>query len=212
VARERMGRAARIVGVDVSEPMLAVAATVAPDIEWRAGDAAALPVAANENFDAVVCQQGLQFFANKEAALRESRRVSASGAQVVMAVWRSATEMPPLHDLQQVAERHFGPIDDRRYGFDDSGLLESMLVDAGFRDVRVEVETRTVSFTPGGAFVQLNALAFAGMSATARAMGDEARNETLARIVEESKAVLPPRSFDGTLEFQMATNLALGRA
>jgi hypothetical protein len=50
------------------------------------------------------------------------------------------------------------------------------------------------------------------MSANARAMQEEARAEILARIVEESKQALPPSAYEGTLEFRMVTNLALGRA
>src|ERR1700722_4146257 len=44
IARERLGEAASIVAVDVSPDMLAVARKIAPDIDWRQGNAAALPL------------------------------------------------------------------------------------------------------------------------------------------------------------------------
>src|SRR5579871_6110704 len=44
VARERLGRAAYIVGIDASSDMLAVARKSASDIDWRQGNAAAFPL------------------------------------------------------------------------------------------------------------------------------------------------------------------------
>src|SRR5919109_1378278 len=55
VARERLGPQARIVGVDVAPPMLAVARTVDPTIDWRDGNAVALPVSATEHFTVLTC-------------------------------------------------------------------------------------------------------------------------------------------------------------
>ena len=69
LARERAGSAAKVVGIDVAEPMLEMARSVAADIDWRVGDAAALPLQPGEQFDVVVCQQGLQFFPDRAGAV-----------------------------------------------------------------------------------------------------------------------------------------------
>ena len=61
LAAQRIGDNGLVVGVDISPQMLAVARTVAPEIDWREGDVSALPVADGERFDVVLCQQGLQF-------------------------------------------------------------------------------------------------------------------------------------------------------
>ena len=79
-AKERLGEAGQVVGVDVSPQMLTIARDVAPDIDWREGNASALPVGAAEKFDVVVCQQGLQFFPDKSAASAQMRRPGAGGA------------------------------------------------------------------------------------------------------------------------------------
>ena len=68
VAGERIGSGRGLVGVDISPGLLAVARAVAPDIDWREGDAGALPLADGEQFEVVLCQQGLQFFPDKPAA------------------------------------------------------------------------------------------------------------------------------------------------
>jgi ubiquinone/menaquinone biosynthesis C-methylase UbiE len=62
VPKERLGDAGNVVGIDVSADMLAVARAVAPNIDWRKGNATALPLNDGEQFDVVVCQQGLQLF------------------------------------------------------------------------------------------------------------------------------------------------------
>ena len=80
VARERLGDAGYIVGVDISPDMLAVARRVAPGIDWRQGNAADLPLNQGEQFNIVVCQQGLQFFPDKPAAVAQMRRALTSGA------------------------------------------------------------------------------------------------------------------------------------
>jgi ubiquinone/menaquinone biosynthesis C-methylase UbiE len=76
LAHEIVADRGRLVGVDARPAMLAVARSVAPIIEWPQGDAALLPVDRDEAFDVVTCHQGLQFFPDKPAAVREMRPVS----------------------------------------------------------------------------------------------------------------------------------------
>ena len=77
-AARKLGSGGRVVGLDLSAPMLAVARTAATaegmTVEWREGSAAKLPLP-DGAFDIVFCQQGLQFFPDRPAALREMFRV-----------------------------------------------------------------------------------------------------------------------------------------
>ena len=208
LARARAGEGARIVGVDVSGPMLDVAREIEPSIDWREGDAAALPVSPEERFDVVLYQQGLQFFADRAAAARELGRTVAPNGVALVAVWRSAREMPPYDELQRVAERHLGvEIHDERYAFDDAEALRGLLADAGFRDVRVETLSLTHRFPDAAEFVRMNAMALVGMSGVE--LGDEERQRVLEAIVEESVAAV--RSFmDGAAGvWDMRSNLAI---
>src|SRR5687767_9733938 len=56
VLRERLGGAASIVGLDVSPAMIAKARSIAPDIDFREGNAMALPFE-DGSFDLVLCQE-----------------------------------------------------------------------------------------------------------------------------------------------------------
>ena len=82
-------------GLDINPGMLTVTRITASgsNIEWR--EASAISMALPDGtFDNVVCQQGLQFFPDKPAALSEMRRVLKSGGRLALACWRSIEHMP----------------------------------------------------------------------------------------------------------------------
>lgn len=211
VARERLGGAGHIVGIDVSADMLAVARAVAPGIDWREGDAGALPLREGERFDVVVCQQGLQFFRDKPKAAAQMRRALAEGGRLAVATWRSDDEIPFFRELRQVAERRLGAIADQRYGFGDAAPLERLLRDAGFRDVRSKTVSRTIRFDDGALFLRLNAMALIGMSAAGKAMDDQERKRAVDAIVSESTPVLRSYADGSGLAFELSTNLATAK-
>jgi ubiquinone/menaquinone biosynthesis C-methylase UbiE len=209
LARERLHGTGRVVGVDVSAPMLDVARELDPSIDWREGDAAALPVGPDERFDRVLCQQGLQFFAKRDAAARELKRVTAPGGALLAAVWRTADEMPVFDALQRVAERHVGPIHDQRYAFGSAKELEQLLSAAGFRDVRVDELSLVSQFADGAGFVRMNAMALVGMSGDRS--GEEQRERLVEVITDESMQAMRPFLDGATLVCEMRSNIALAR-
>jgi SAM-dependent methyltransferase len=114
ILRQRLGGGATIVGVDVSRRMIEKARAVAPEIDFREGNAVALPFA-DGSFDVVLCQAMLQFVPDRRAALREVRRVLASSGRFLVSTWRPSTEQP-LHEAQ----------------------LRRALEEAGFADICIE--------------------------------------------------------------------------
>ena len=211
VAKDRLGAPGYVVGIDVNPDMLAVARTVAPDIDWRAGDASALPLRDGEQFDVIVCQQGLQFFPDKPAAAAEMRRALAQGGRLAVATWRSDEEIPFFRDLRRVAERYFGPIADLRYSFGAAAPLEALLRDAGFRDVRSRTIARTIRFEDGAPLLRLNTMALVGMSAAGKAMADQERKRVVDDIVSGSTPVLQSYADGSGVVFELASNLATAK-
>jgi ubiquinone/menaquinone biosynthesis C-methylase UbiE len=211
IAKQRLGDGDSVVGVDLSPDMLAVARAIAPAIDWREGNANALPLRDGEQFDVVVCQQGLQFFPDKPAAAAEMRRAVARGGRLAVATWRSDGEIPFFLELRQAAERHLGPIADQRYSFGDPVALEALLRQAGFADVRSKKLSRTMHFDDGASFVRMNSMAFVGMSSAGREMSEEARTRAVKAIVSDSAPVLQRYSEGATLAFELSTNLATAR-
>jgi SAM-dependent methyltransferase len=147
LAAAAVGPDGRVVASDISAPMLALAAEAplpagsapieyleCPAAEIRSGD---------DSFDVVLCQQGLQFFPDRGAALREMRRVARPGGAVLVAVWAAEYPLGLFGSINEtlaelgVAEpfpRAFDP-DSFRVSADDLGDLFRA---AGFRDVTVE--------------------------------------------------------------------------
>jgi ubiquinone/menaquinone biosynthesis C-methylase UbiE len=132
IGRERLGPGARIVGVDAAPPMLAVARTVDASIDWRDGNAASLPLRDGERFSLLTCHQGLQFFPDRAAAVREMRRAVAPGGRVGVACWRSLQDIPVALEFNDIAERHVGKIVDSRHSLGNGDTLEALLADGGF--------------------------------------------------------------------------------
>lgn len=97
----------RVVGSDVSPAMLARAAAHpgvaggAP-IEYLEASAMDLPVT-DGSFDVVLCQQGLQFFSDRPAAVRELRRVLRPGGVAGLAVWAEGSRLEPFDDYSEAA-------------------------------------------------------------------------------------------------------------
>jgi ubiquinone/menaquinone biosynthesis C-methylase UbiE len=213
LARRRLGDAGRIVAVDLSPGMLAVARGIEPAIDWREGSADRLPVGDDERFDAVLCQQGMQFFPDRAAAAREMRRVLAPGGRVGVAVWRSLEENELFRDLGAIGERFVGPIVDQRHAFGDADALAGLLREAGLSDVRVEPVTLEVRFPDDpAALARINAMALVGMSAVGKTLGDAERAAAVAAITEASLDALARYARDRAIVSPTSANIATAHA
>jgi SAM-dependent methyltransferase len=136
LAAERVGSTGSV--ADVNARMLAVARdTSASETAWHEASAEAMPVA-DESFDTVLCQLGLQFFRDRPAALGECRRVLVTDGRIALSV---PEPTPPLFQvLEDALEAHLGA---EIAGFVnlvfsvDAQVLRELLGDAGFTEVAV---------------------------------------------------------------------------
>lgn len=83
----------RVIALDLSENMLAIASQHAADrkisnFETRAGDISTLPFADN-TVDAICCRMGFMFFPDIPQALAEMHRVLKPGGRLAASVWDS---------------------------------------------------------------------------------------------------------------------------
>jgi len=201
ILRERLGAAARITGLDVSAPMIAKARSLAPDIEWHEGNAMALPFA-DGSFDVVLGQQVLQFVPDRAQAVREIHRVLVPGGRVVLATWRPRP-MQPMHEMfGQVAERHFGKGNDKRYSL-DGDELRTLLAEFSPRMETVSLVEHWNEVPPHLLKLSVGAGGFDTTVADA-----EAR---FAKLIAETQAELPRFAANGGYETPSITNIAIGR-
>ena len=109
LAAPRVGPTGRVTGIDFNAGMLAVARALprpsGPTIAWLEGSAVAMDLP-DASIDVILCQQGLQFFPDKLAALREMHRVLVPGGRVLLSVWKSAG--PYNIAVAEALEQHVG--------------------------------------------------------------------------------------------------------
>jgi SAM-dependent methyltransferase len=86
VAAEAAGRGASVVGVDIAEAMLALARRLHPELDFRPGDAEALPFG-DRSFDAVVGNFVLLHLGRPDRGAAEFARVLAPGGRLALTVW-----------------------------------------------------------------------------------------------------------------------------
>ena len=142
-----VGRTGRVDAIDADEEMLAVArATRARDgdapIVWHHASAVDVPFEAGR-FDVVLCFEGLQFFPDRSAALREIRRVLRAGGVFVGTVWGPLAQNPAYEALA-VALRRFVSEDAARlppFTLTDAEEVRTLVGAAGFAEFRVQLES-----------------------------------------------------------------------
>ncbi len=140
VAAARTGPGGHVTGVDMSEPMLAIARNKPDDpgaalIEYFEAPADSLPVP-DGAFDVALCQQGLQYFPDPRAALREMRRALKPGGRLALAVWDTTAGTAACYRGVGLALHALGvrlPIDPPPS--EDS--LRELIAEAGFHDIEV---------------------------------------------------------------------------
>jgi SAM-dependent methyltransferase len=168
--------------------MLTIArATPAPggiSIEWREGNATALPFP-NASFDIVCCQQGLQFFPDRPAALREMFRVLAPTGRLALAVWRGLEHQPFYAALTEALERYVSPeaAASLRAAFTlaHADELRALVAGAGFRDIRVQIRSRLTRYPSLAEFV-LGYLSGTPMAGAVAALDETSRTAMVEHV------------------------------
>lgn len=150
LAADRVGAPGRIVGIDVSLPMLRIAASKVSKqpVSLLLMDGQTLAFR-DESFDAVVCQLGLMFLPDPATALQEWIRVLRDGARLAVSVWAEPERVPLFGILMDELSRYFP--DQRAVLYQPSALaagdtLERLLAGAGLKSIRVTRETRAHRF------------------------------------------------------------------
>jgi ubiquinone/menaquinone biosynthesis C-methylase UbiE len=161
-AGARVGARGKVVGIDLNEDMLGVARSSSPAVEWRVGNAAALPFA-DGAFEVAFCQQAIQFFSEPVQALREMRRVLTRRGRAAVSVCRGTDYCPTYAILAEALERRVGPeagaMMRSPFSSWDLDAFRRLFLDAGFRNVRVRIEVVSLRYPSAAEFLRREAAA-----------------------------------------------------
>lgn len=206
VAERLQGRGA-IVGLDCNDAMLTVAARVRADVEWRRGDAGALPFA-ERSFDTVLCQMALMFFPDRRAALGEMRRVVTGAGAVGLVVPAGLDAQPAYGPFVEAAARHAGPdavsLLSTYWACGDRDALAALVESAGLRVDAFDTRVGTARFDSPDALV--------ATEVESTPLVDRISDEVYRRIREDAREALRPFTTPaGRLDAPLAAHVVLAR-
>lgn len=150
LAAPRILPSGRVVGADISLPMLEVArAKIAGRrITLIVMDGQRL-ACLDQSFDAVICQLGLTLLPDVARGLEEFRRVLRPGGRLGVCVWSTSERVPMFAILTETLLRHQPAQRDLlrlQFSLGDAHRLETLLATAGLRDVSVARETQQIVY------------------------------------------------------------------
>jgi SAM-dependent methyltransferase len=149
-AAQAVGPAGRVLGVDISPQMLALAerrvtAADLGNVHLRAGRAEEIP-ADDEAFDVLVASLSLMYVIDREAGARECARVLRPGGRLVAAVWAGA-DAADIVRFQQTAGSFAPPPPVPGVGPGALGDPRPFLAQLQAAGITAKVETATTTFT-----------------------------------------------------------------
>jgi SAM-dependent methyltransferase len=199
-----VGPSGRVVGIDLSEPMLALAAErLRPfgNTTCLAGDAAALPLI-DLAADLIVSRFGVMFFGDPVAAFANLRTGLAAGGRLRFACWRPINENPWLQiPLHAVYEHVPGlpkpdPEEPGPFAFGDTARVTRILAAAGFTPPSFTPLDIQIDIAAGGTLEDA-AVQASFMGPTKRALADQPDEIRTAAIDSIRRALAPFASTAG---------------
>ena len=154
----KVGQPGRVLGLDISAPMLALArerAADLPQISFECSDAGIFDLS-SVGADLVFSRFGVMFFRDPVKAFKNIRQGLKPDGRMVFVCWRPLVENLWMHvPLQSAltvmsAPPPSAPDEPGPYAFADSARVQLILTGAGFADIRFEKGDLKLSLGPSG--------------------------------------------------------------
>jgi SAM-dependent methyltransferase len=157
-ALRRVGQEGHVVGLDLNEGMLQVAARTEPKIEWRRGDAVSLPFE-DATFDAVISQFALMYFPDRVASLSEMWRTLAPGGRLAIAAWAPIHHARGYQIVVDILSRQCGReaanVLAAPFVIGDRAELAKLFVDSGISGAKVTLHAGSIRFPSVKEFIRI---------------------------------------------------------
>ncbi|MDI1263834.1 MAG: methyltransferase domain-containing protein [bacterium] len=143
---QKVAPSGRVLGIDISGPMLERARQTAPKelpIEFALADATTHPFEP-ESFDLLASRFGVMFFADPVASFANMRKALKPSGRLAFACWREPRENPWMIAPLQAVYKHVpklppqGPEDPGPFAFASEERVHRILGSAGFTGIAME--------------------------------------------------------------------------
>jgi len=218
----RVGPGGEVIGYDPTPDLLDAARRKnfeGARVSWVEGPGEEMPFG-DDDFDVVLCHQGLQYVSDRENTFLETRRVLKPGGTFHAGVWASAAKQPAFGFVEDALARHIGPEQKPVHAWSFGGLsaLGRLAEAAGFVVERLETVEREWRFESIQQFVDVQ-IACAGRTDDngQLAMGlvdleDESWLSAIDAFAEAATVSLSPFLAGGTLAAPFASDEISARA
>jgi ubiquinone/menaquinone biosynthesis C-methylase UbiE len=193
-AAKRVKPNGKVVATDISAQMIAIAKARAKSLgldnvmEFREGDAEKLDLPTS-SFNAVLSRWGLMFLPNLPGALGRIRELLVPGGRLAAAVWSTPAKVPMIDLAISTVRKQvnappppsgtLGP-----FSLADHEALKQSLVQAGFKDVRVEIFSITFDFDSAEAYTSFQQAVTAPIQAMLANQTEEKRKQAWNAVTE----------------------------
>lgn len=187
----RLSERSRLVGADINAAMIEVAKRRAPAgphvFEWEIAPADDMPFE-DASFDLMFCQQGLQFFPDKPAALTEMRRVLRAGGRLILNCWAA---VPPMStEIEAVLRRRLTDEAAEKFvvpfAWRDEAVIGRIIANAGF-DLAAPRRLQVFRRMPATLAAMRADMLTSPIEAALRALGDDAIDEIVQEVMDTAE-------------------------
>jgi SAM-dependent methyltransferase len=209
------GATDRCIGIDISEPMIALARAraerdgspasfICADAQGYAFEAA--------SFDMIVSRFGVMFFADPVRAFANLRRAASSAAELRFIAWRSPADNPFMTTAERAAAPLLPNLPARRpnspgqFAFADRQHVDAILSESGWRGIEIRPIDVDCTMPESGLIDYLSRLGPVGL------MLREADEGTRKRVVETVRAAFEPYVHGSEVRFTAACWMVGARA
>lgn len=206
-ATRRVGAEGHCVGIDISEPMIAVArmraekeGTLANFICADAQDHAFEPA----SVDMIISRFGVMFFTNPVQAFANLRRAAIDGAALRFIAWRSAADNPFMTTAERAAAPLLPNLPTRRPGtpgqfaFADDSRVRDILEKSGWAEIDIQPIDVTCTLPESDLVPYLTRLGPVGL------ILQEADDRTRAQVIDTVRTAFNPYVHGAEVRFTAA--------
>jgi len=187
----------RVLGLDISAPMLAAARekSEAAHVSFLEADAASHDLS-DAAFDLAFSRFGIMFFAEPIVAFTNIRGALTPGGRIAMACWGPRVDNPWFQMPADIVEKYFGSqpaMPARAPGptaFGEKNYVEDILSNAGFENI--QIETKTIELDAGDELQQAAKYALFSGPASRAVAQHKPDQDVLDAMVADVEARLQP--------------------